>query len=400
MSTSVDKLIDGMSTPVLTKIVGMPDYDSVKVMNDELTGNAFSIQTNLGCGTVGYSRLTLTPAVFATISATAFIAPPNPGIQALIPANSTAIQITAINRAFDTAQSVYQAYVTVGNALKKQLLAAVEDIYICSLKQPYVAYGNVTVLQLLTHLYTTYARISPSDLAKNNLLMTRDYDANLPIEFLFKQIEDATAYADRGGAPYTPVQTVNSAYALVFKTGIFTDDCKEWQRLAAPDRTWIAFKAKFALAHLEWRESQTNTAGNTYGANNMEARADTANAINNMEAQVDTANAINALASATASDRDTMVSLSSSVATLTAQLATTQAQLAASQKALAKALASNTPGNYSGKPKSPYGPNRHYCWTCGFDCDHSSSDCPNKAANHIDHVNWRNTKGGSQANKK
>ena len=118
MSTSVDKLIDGMPTPVLTKIVGMPDYDSVKEMNDELTGNAFTIQTNLGCGTVGYSRLTLTPAVFANISITAFIAPPNPGVQALIPVNSTAIQITAINRAFDTAQSVYQAYVTVGNALK------------------------------------------------------------------------------------------------------------------------------------------------------------------------------------------------------------------------------------------------------------------------------------------
>ena len=387
MSTSVDKLIDGMPTPVLTKIVGMPDYDSVKEMNDELTGNAFTIQTNLGCGTVGYSRLTLTPAVFANISITAFIAPPNPGVQALIPVNSTAIQITAINRAFDTAQSVYQAYVTVGNALKKQLLAAVEDIYICSLKQPYVAYGNVTVLQLLTHLYTTYARISPSDLAKNNLLMIRDYDPNLPIEFLFKQIKDATAYADHGGAPLSPVQIVNSAYALVFKTGIFADDCKEWQRLAAPARTWIAFKAKFALAHQEWRESQTNTAGNTYGANNMEAQADTANAIN-------------ALASATASDRATMVSLSSSVDTLTAQLATTQAQLAASQKALAKALATNTPGNSRDKPKSPYGPNRHYCWTCGFDCDHSSSNHPNKAANHIDHVNWRNTKGGSQANKK
>ena len=217
--------------------------------------------------------------------------------------------------------------------------------------------------------------------------MIRDYDPNLPIEFLFKQIEDATAYADHGGAPLSPVQIVNSASALVFKTGIFADDCKEWQRLAAPARTWIAFKAKFALAHQEWRESQTNTAGNTYGANNMEAQADTANAIN-------------ALASATASDRATMVSLSSSVATLTAQLATTQAQLAASQKALAKALATNTPGNSRDKPKSPYGPNRHYCWTCGFDCDHSSSNHPNKAANHIDHVNWRNTKGGSQANKK
>ena len=64
----------------------------------------------------------------------------------MIPDGSTAIQISAINRAFDTVHAVYQAYVTVGNALEKQLLAADEEIFICSLKQPYVAYGNVTVL--------------------------------------------------------------------------------------------------------------------------------------------------------------------------------------------------------------------------------------------------------------
>ena len=96
----------------------IPDYDSIKEIKDELTSNAFTIQTNLGCGTVRYSRLTLNPAVFSNISITLLVAPPNPGVQAVIPVNSTAIQITSINRAFDTTQSVNQAYVTVGNALK------------------------------------------------------------------------------------------------------------------------------------------------------------------------------------------------------------------------------------------------------------------------------------------
>ena len=387
MSTSVDKLIDGFATPILTKIVGMPDYEAIKVVNDELTGNAFGVRTNLGCGTVGYSRLTLTPPVYANISIAAFIEPANPGVQALIPLGSTAIQINALNRAFDTANIIYQEFLTVGNALKKQLLAAVEDIYICALKQPYVLYGNVTVLQILTHLYSTYARITPGDLEQNNVLMTKSWDPNLPIEFLFKQIEDATAYADHGGAPLSPVQVVNKAYTLIYKTGLFPDDCKEWQRLAALARTWIAFKAKFALAHQEWRESQTQNAGNTYGAvNNMESNPDT------------TANAINALADATSADRATIVALSTSVHTLTIQLATTQAQLVACQAELARKTPA-TPKKWE-KQKSPYRPNRHYCWACGFDCDHSSANHPNKAANHIDQVNWRNTKGGNQSNKK
>ena len=76
MTTSVDKLIDGFPTPTLTRIVGMLDYESIKVVNDKLTGNAFGVCTNLGCGTVGYSRLTLTPTVYTTFSAVLFVAPP------------------------------------------------------------------------------------------------------------------------------------------------------------------------------------------------------------------------------------------------------------------------------------------------------------------------------------
>ena len=231
MASSIEKIIDGMPTPTLTKIIGSPNYEAIKQINDELTANAYSIQTNLGCGTVGYARLTLLPATYATISIAAWIPPPNPGTQAGIPANSTAIQIATINRSFDTASTIYATYRMVGNALKKQLLAAVEDIFICSLKQPYIGYGNVTVLDLLTHLFMTYAQISPGDLALNEARMKKEYDPNLPIERIFQQIEDAVAYADHGNDPISAVTVTNRAYTLVFQTGIFVDDCKEWKRL-------------------------------------------------------------------------------------------------------------------------------------------------------------------------
>ena len=118
MASSIEKLIDGMPTPTLTKIIGIPNYESVKQINDELTANAYGIQTNLGCGTVGYARLTLLPATYATISNAPWIPPPNPGIQAVIPANSTAIQIATFNCSFDTASSLYATYRMVGDALK------------------------------------------------------------------------------------------------------------------------------------------------------------------------------------------------------------------------------------------------------------------------------------------
>ena len=51
----------------------------------------------------------------------------------------------------------------------------------CSLKMPYIGYGNVTVLQLLIHIYATYAKISPGDLEENEKRMKTTYNPNIPI---------------------------------------------------------------------------------------------------------------------------------------------------------------------------------------------------------------------------
>ena len=390
MSSAVKKLIGSMPYPILTKIEGIPSYEDIKIVNDELTGNAVTVTTNLGGGLVGYARLTLTAAVYATICPLAWVSPVNPGVQAQIPQGATSAQITSINRAFDKDFQLYADFVAVGNALKKQLIAAVDDVYISSLKMPYIGYGNVSVLDLLTHLYSTYAKISPGDLEKNEKRMQTPYDANRPIELLFKQIEDAVAYADHGQAPISTIQTTNRAYTLIFDTGLFADKCKEWKRFPVASKTWLAFKQKFAEAHQEWRESQGTSAGHHFGNNAVDT-------------QTETANAISDLAAATAADRATMVSLTQSVQTLTTQLAATQAQLVTALAQLAATNAKSTTGGQArggARVPNPYGKGRHYCWSCGFDCDHSSTTCPTKKPGHIDHVNRFNTKGGSQANKK
>ena len=98
------------------------------------------------------------------------------------------------------------------------------------------------MVEIFTHLYSTYAQISLGDLATNEEKMTRDYDPNLPIKIVFRQVEDVVAYADHGGEPISAVTITNRAYNLVFKSGIFIDDCKEWQRLPPVQKTWIAFK--------------------------------------------------------------------------------------------------------------------------------------------------------------
>ena len=66
----------------------------------------------------------------------------------------------------------------------------------------HTGYSNVTLRQLLEHLFTTYAAIYQFDLKKNQEKTTARYDPNAPIETLFEQITDDVAYAELGDTPF------------------------------------------------------------------------------------------------------------------------------------------------------------------------------------------------------
>ena len=68
------------------------------------------------------------------------------------------------------------------------LIAAVDKTYICSLRDKYIGYANITILQMLTHLYAAYTKITEGDIEENNKCMRVDYDVNQPIEVLIEQI--------------------------------------------------------------------------------------------------------------------------------------------------------------------------------------------------------------------
>ena len=72
------------------------------------------------------------------------------------------------------------------------------------LKNRYIGYANTTTKDLLTHLFTTYGKISGNDLRLNVVKMNAAYDVNLPIKVLFNQVKDGMDYADAGSHPFTP----------------------------------------------------------------------------------------------------------------------------------------------------------------------------------------------------
>ena len=140
-------------------------------------------------------------------------------------------------------------------------------MFVISLNDKHVGYANCTTLDLLTHLYDTYGKISDADLRKNYKIMTEPYGVNLPIENFLKRVEDCVDFAAVGKTPYTYEQVVFSAFCTIKKTGVMADDAKEWIRKPSPQKTWSNFKFHFSRAHHELRESMKTTELAGFSAN-------------------------------------------------------------------------------------------------------------------------------------
>ena len=151
-------------------------------------------------------------------------------------------------------------YNNVHDGLKKQLLLAVDGIYLRSLRQPHIGFRNQTVRQLLQHLMGSYGQITAIDLGRNNDNMKRPWDPNTPFEHVIAQIDDAVEYAEDGNDTITARQIVNKAYALVYNTGMFFEDCETWDERDAAEKTWPAFKTFFSPGHNESQSTTTNRA--------------------------------------------------------------------------------------------------------------------------------------------
>ena len=161
------------------------------------------------------------------------------------PPGATQFQIQAVNTILATNTRLFKQYDATNRALKQQLLVCVDDMFVNALSDTHVGYANASTLDLLSHLYISYAKITDGDLEDNKETMGAAYDVNLPIETLFKRIEEGIQFAAAGSTPFTAVQVISIAFRIIQKTGMFTDDYKIWKRLPAIQKTWAQLKINF-----------------------------------------------------------------------------------------------------------------------------------------------------------
>ena len=227
MPTAIDKIMDGFPFPTIPPIVGTPTYNTIAEVNLKLNSNSASVQSNLGCGTLGLLQLTASPDVYNTLYSTPFIVPVKPGSVPIIPANSTCAQTTELRYDLDTASALFNEYDCTGKALRQNLLTTVDKMSTRSLQHKYVRYGLTTTRTILDQLYATYANISSAYLQENDAFFRTPYDINQPIKSIFDRVENCGDYAAYRNNPYSLKKVIGIAFQLVYHTGIFVDDYKD-----------------------------------------------------------------------------------------------------------------------------------------------------------------------------
>jgi hypothetical protein len=321
-ASTPDELIMGFPHSFLPKVTGEPTFEDLKVIRRLLNTNAMSVASYEGGGRHGHLGIIMTNEEYFAVAVDVFPVPNNPGPSAAVVAGMMAAVILETTRLNKESTQMYRTYHNVDQAINKLIIESFDDAYLNALSDENVGYANCTSLQLLTHLLTYYAMIDPTELTHNYEHLNAPCDPNQPIEMLFQQNQDARAFAAAGGKPYGAAMIANVAYTLVFNTGLFPDACQAWQSRAIAGKTWAQLKLDFTTAHCEFRlTNQTAQQSGFHSATMMIEQG-------REETMQDTVDAIAQLATATASDRGTVATLTMTNAKLATQLEAAQAHIA------------------------------------------------------------------------
>jgi hypothetical protein len=303
----------------------------------------------------------VTLARYAQVSQVPFPAPPAPPPHPVLPQPATAVQAAEIHRTHAEAHRAYSTYHSTDKA-------ATPETYIETLCDVDFGYATATTLQLLQHLHDTYGTLTPADREANRIRMVTPWSPPVPIETMFKQLEEGQRFAAVALEPIADSHLAYMGYQLVLKTGMFTDGCRDWRMLPDANRTWANFKTHFARQDRDRLElataATTGFGGNAFSLQHVPVPTD------EPPVAPSTAAAVTALPTGPA-----LVALLVELRDL-------------------RLAATNPP------PKAPPAKStaaRGYCWTHGSttNATHSSSTCKNKAPGHVDTATWRNQQGGN-----
>eukprot|EP00978_Attheya_sp_CCMP212_P034432 scaffold144089_cov66-Attheya_sp.AAC.1 len=346
-----------------------------------------AITSNLGGGNHGHLALLVMDKDYLDETKQTFISPKNPGDD---PPTALKPEDQPI-------------------ALKKQIEATVEEAFLITLRHELTGFNQVTALQMVTHLYSTYVDIDEIDIEDNLVAMMKPYDPEKPLATLTSQLEYGRAFAHIGLQSISENMMVTKGITLLSNTAVFNKDIKQWHRKLETEKTWEVFNTHFQRAHKERRKAITTagqggynvTVNSIYGVQSTEERDAT------LDLQERAAESLETISDGLSSHQDSISELTQANAVLSNNNTTLAAQMTQmmQQMQTLQLLASQSHAPAAAPPAAPAGGGgihhkRHqplpydYCWSHGK-CKHSSKTCTLRKEGHTGEATQTKKMGGS-----
>jgi hypothetical protein len=251
----------------LTAITHKPTAATIKLLTKEVYANTKSVHSVHGGGLNGHLGLAMAAAPYQIRTGALFIAPPHPGAQPIHIATATAAQITAANRAYDQDMLEFTTCQAVKESVKQQVLNAVDNIYLQDLEDDVFGYADVTIIEILQHLRTTYGTLTANDLETNRNKLTEPWNPDEPFENIWKRIKIIRAVAIAGNEPLSDSVTIELTLVSLDKAGVYDHAITTWHDKPEIEQTWDIFIAHFNKQEKQRLKKLTAKAAGYHGAN-------------------------------------------------------------------------------------------------------------------------------------
>ena len=206
-------------------------------------------------------------AEYLVVTGVAFQLPAHPGPAPVYPTGANAAVRQEAIRLYDTTLKELAIATTFKEEMKKQILEAVDRLYLTALDDDTFGFSEVTIATMITHLRTTYGPITRRELELNRASIPTVWTPDDPIETLWGCLREIQRVSIAGGDPLTDAAICDLTFLMFEATGVFTTACDMWRIKPAANQTLIEFREHFTNENKERLRKLTTSQLGFHSAN-------------------------------------------------------------------------------------------------------------------------------------
>jgi hypothetical protein len=157
----------------------------------------------------------------------------------------------------------YASFEAAERGAAKFLRAVVDEVWYNDLKDADTFYTKVTALEIISFLNANSGGLHAIDMISLRTNMHQYYVQADGIPQYIIMLEDAQKKAKRAGMPIADVELIMMASAAILAAQHYSREVDDWEGLPTPNRTWLAWKTAFCLAHLKRQRQILASGGGT-----------------------------------------------------------------------------------------------------------------------------------------